>query len=273
MTAPYFKDPYIEDRFNDQGYISIPNFLNENEVREMRSLYSSIHEEKHSMHSGVWTSWHDSNYNRAKEVSQSIRSLLTPKLDTIFYDAEAPHAAFLSKYAGENTFCELHRDFSVLNEEEFEYRNLWIPLIDINEQNGALFILPHSHKILGEELPIKQPWAYIEHIPTLMKYVKTFYPKAGDLLVYKDKTAHGSFKNLTNDTRPVLLFAVIPKGIQTFFYYLNGNEVEVYEVSPDYFLRHDLSQPPLDRKPIRTYPYNNKKYNIAELEIFFQSNF
>ena len=269
MIASNFKDAALEAQFNEDGYAIVPAFFTAEEVSDMLALYRSLHQQKHHPNSGQWNSLIDIESTLSKEVSEKILKVLKPKLETLLDNTVTPVATLLVKYAGDNTFCYMHRDFSILDESRFEYRNIWIPLVDITEQNGALFVLPKSHKIFGEELPMTQPWMYEPNAPALMKYVKAAYPKAGDMIVYKDKMVHGSFQNFTEDTRPVIHLGTLPQEAQTCFYYLNGNEVEVYEVSPDYFFRNDLGQPPSDRKPIRTYPYKFKEYSDKDVEALF----
>ena len=272
MIASTFKDPALENQIDRQGYVYIPGFYSAFDIKEMLALYRSVHSRKKDPDSGQWNSLIHMDPALSKEVSEKILELLRPKLNLLLNDTYTPVATFLSKYPGERSWCDMHRDFSILDESKFEYRNIWIPLIDIDEQNGALFVLPGSHKIFREELPMTQPWMYMQHSPALMKYVKTFYTKAGDLIVYKDKLVHGSHLNNTDDTRPVIHLGTLPEEARTCFYYLHGKEVEVYNVEPDYFFKNDLGEPPVNGKPFRTFPYTYPEYTTREIEKLVTEN-
>ncbi len=79
----------------------------------------------------------------------------------------------------------------------------WAPLIDVDENNGCLYVIPGSHRdgitrhytgghggyleIAGEDLPTG------EHVPLPMRQ--------GDVLFLTNLTAHASFVNRTEDVR------------------------------------------------------------------------
>ena len=78
----------------------------------------------------------------------------------------------------------------------------------------------------------------------MMKYATVVYPKAGDLVVYRDKCLHGSFTNQSDQYRPVVHYGSLHTDAKLCYYYRDRTKldspVEVYSVSEDFYFNHDF---------------------------------
>lgn len=262
MKVAELKDPEAERRLNHDGFVVIRKFLKPEEVAELFSLYKSQHQKADS-EKGMWNSLYDLSPEQGLSISEKILDILRPRLDELFVSYYAPVATFMSKNCNPNSTCDLHRDFSILNETEFQYRNIWIPVVPTTNNNGALYVLRGSHQVFDYVLPFLTEWPYKSMHNDLFPMVETVDAAAGDLVIYIDKTLHGSHVNYSDDSRPVVHFGAMHPDVQLQFYQMDkakGN-VQVYDVPFRFFFERDF--PVVAEK----YPFVQEfKYNPPALD-------
>ena len=73
--------------------------------------------------------------------------------------------------------------------------------------------------------------------------VETISAEAGDLVIYLDKTLHGSHVNYSNDSRPVVHFGALHPDVELQFYRLDEKKenVKVYAVPFRFYFDKDFS--------------------------------
>ena len=57
-----------------------------------------------------------------------------------------------------------HQDAPVIDETIDNGLFVWIPLCDINEQNGAIYVLPGSHLWQNHQRSLNVKWVFEKHI-------------------------------------------------------------------------------------------------------------
>jgi hypothetical protein len=261
MRIPTFKNPVYEQELMENGFIVIPGFLPQEDTDRLLSLYRANHQERVI---GCWNSLYDLPTGMGADLSAQIRAVAEPHLDQLFNDWEFPSALFIVKNPGQEHESLVHRDDSVFDEDKVQYRQCWVPLVDLTPENGPLYVIPRSHKLFTDSRPMFAKWPY-EHLrPRLEREFQTLYAKAGDLVVYLERTLHGSYKNVSGDTRPVFQGGVIPTGAKPQFsrYIPERNEVEIYEVDTQFFFDKQYLKPVIDPK----YPLSRvDKYRVTEI--------
>lgn len=270
MLKPTFKNPDFEKEINENGYIIIPNFLPKDKVDFIMNLYRNAH---HESVAGCWNSLYDLPTGTGKEISDAITSVTAPYLDLYFENWKFPSAFFIVKNPGQGHESLIHRDDSMHDETQVEYRQCWVPLVDITETNGTLYVIPKSHKLFTDERPMFAKWPHAHLGKRLEKEFVNLYPKAGDLVVYFDKTLHGSYKNVTKETRPVFQGGVMHKDAEPFFTRYNSktNMVESYAVDPEFFFNKGYMQEKVNEKYplVKTVPYAPTQLTEADIDNFF----
>jgi ectoine hydroxylase-related dioxygenase (phytanoyl-CoA dioxygenase family) len=267
MQRPELNDRNIEEEMQENGFILIKNFLSASEIEKLFNYYSKFHTEI-STEQQMWNSLFD--INNGKKISDELLSVLVPKLNLILKNGRVPVATFMSKNPNKNSVCDLHRDYSIIDEEQFEYRNFWIPLVDTNKENGSLYVIPKSHKLFNEILPMFSVWRHRPVLNELEKYIHDVEAKAGDLVIYADRLLHGSYMNRTEKTRPVIHFGVLPENAELFYYKENKNtmEVSVYNVAPDfYFNLNDIEN--FSDKPLKIITVSKESHTAESLHKLF----
>ena len=240
-----FKDPVVEERFERDGYVVIKNMASKENVGQMLSLFNShykVPEEKVV----AWNTAAMLGEEEKNHISLELMKNLTPVLNTYIEDYTPPFAYFLTKPAEKTaTNISMHRDASAVDEKESEYLIFWMPLIDLNENNGCLYVMPGSNKHFLYELPFAVDWPYKHLLKDMEPYKVDLKLNAGDAVIFSGKTLHGSYPNVSDGPRPVVCCGLIDPVTQLLYYYYDrdNNTVDAYEVDPDFFLRSDFSAP------------------------------
>lgn len=239
ILSAHLRDKSLEALFNKFGFVKIKKFLNREKIDALKKIYQNYLTEI-SSENILWNSLFDLGYNKGMEASTAIKEIIEDAFDTYFEDFDLPMATFMSKNPRKNTTCELHRDFSVFDERICQFRNFWIPLVDINKTNGALYVIPYSHKLFTDMRPMFIEWPYKKLETELLNYKKDIYVNAGDLVLYADKTLHGSSDNLSSYTRPVVHGGVLPENSQIFYFrhLPSQKKIEKYQVQYDFFMKN-----------------------------------
>jgi hypothetical protein len=150
MIAPRLKDQNLEREITDMGYVVIPGFLSGGEVDTLLALHRVHYTEPGQR---CWNSHIDLSIEAGLEISNQIRALFEPGLERIFSDWRFPYAQFISKIPGLEHRCLLHRDDSIFDETEVEYRQLWLPLVDLMQETVPCLWCPRA---IGFSLTVNQ---------------------------------------------------------------------------------------------------------------------
>lgn len=267
MKGVKFLEGSIEREFNEEGYTLIENFLDLYEVEELRKIYYKYHIER--VEGLMWNSLYYVSVEDSIRISNQVLEIVQPKLDKIFEAYNAPLATIMSKTGLKPEGLDTpHRDYSVLDEEKFEYRQIWIPIVDITEQNGPMFVIPKSHKLPHRILPMMGTCVYREKESELKrKYTDPILMKSGDLLVYADRTIHAGYPNYTTHERPVVHFGLVPPEATVRYYERdreNANTINVFEVENDWYLKvRDFTNAPKEGRKF-LYSFSEKELDLSE---------
>jgi len=267
VIQPQLTNPALNAEINDNGYVLYSQLFSGDEVKQMLDLYNQNHIERTNHPSDMWNSLYDIDRETGITISHKLMAIIQPKLDNIMVDFKAPVASLMSKNYGDKSDCALHRDTSAFDENRFEYFNIWIPLVDTYKENGTIYFLKGSHKLLGYPRPPALSWYYKYLTNTLMPQAETVNAKAGDCIIFLGKVLHGSYQNHTKHFRPVVFVgAVHPEAELLFHFYDNEkNEVRAYAVPHNFYFGKDFSEP-VGKYPHRlTFEYKPPHFEGAEI--------
>jgi hypothetical protein len=169
MRAATFIDPTLQKQYEEYGYVHIKGVLNHNETVKLMQ-YFSHHYSYGGEQNTMWNSLCDIPHDKSAVLSEQILSIVKPNLDKYLKDYVCPAATFLVKNPTPKSTVTLHRDFSVQDEPDFSYQNIWLPIVDTTPQNGQLYVLKHSHKFFNYPLPHNTIWPYLEHEKFLIDF-------------------------------------------------------------------------------------------------------
>lgn len=254
MKAAEFKDTTKEAMFNQQGFLLLKGFLKPSEIKILHDLYLQFDTDHEPMI--MWNSLYHTSRQNSRFISEEILKIFRPKIKETFNEAKSILGTVMSKRPNQPTaFDTPHRDYSVLDEDQFQYRQLWVPLVDIAKENGAMYVIPGSHKLNHNILPVVNKCPYREHMDFIIKHAQPVFMEAGDLLVYADKTLHGGFVNESGKERPVVHFAIFPPEAKLKYYRKPSDTdvIEEYDVPDDFYMDTVIEIKDLNNLPTVNY--------------------
>jgi hypothetical protein len=228
----FFRDANIAALIYEQGFY-ITDFISASEVAELKASYTQYHEKKNKTAGAFFG-------EISKEIHYKNTSILASVLDQWFVNYKSIVSAFVVKTPGPTSAVPIHQDNAAIDEEKFSSINVWIPLQDINETNGAMFVVPKSHHIF---FPFRCATIapFSKNIETLLApYFIPLYLKAGQAIIFDSRMFHFSLPNLSNDTRVVAICRICPNEAKVMAYYKESNKtnnkIEIWQCPDDYLI-------------------------------------
>jgi len=224
MDSRLLKNKELEVTLASDGVIKIP-FLTDSELQEIKDLYSDVHgnTDPPSMYDGIhMTIWHKDRAYKM-HINTELKRILTGACERTFQNYRAISQQFIVKRKGSDTTFPIHQDWSIVDEFKYKSFNLWIPLQDVDETNGAMWIVKGSHKIerkirgAGYLFP-----NYYPVLDALQPRMTSCSMKGGEALLFYHNTLHGSPYNHSEGHRVVTQISIIPKDAPLKIYFQKG---------------------------------------------------
>ena len=127
--------------FERDGYLT-KTFYSVETLEKLRERFAQDHKKITGFYSSTFS--HDFKYR--KETDLFIQEISKPYLKQVFQGHKVIHSSYIAKNNDGKSQMNVHQDMTLLDESRFTGINIWVPLIDLNEENGALYVLPKSHR-------------------------------------------------------------------------------------------------------------------------------
>lgn len=245
---PIFRDPILQERYDREGYVVVP-FYTEEDIKELNNIYEALNSKLEDR--GFYISIMSQNLAYKEKVHHLIKGIASKPAQDLLIDCNFITSSFAVKKAGKETMFDLHQGINFTDESLYDTFTAWSPLIDVNENNGCLFVLPGSHKLWHQ---IRKTPDFIPAIRNIKehlweKYAIEIKMKAGEALVFHHRLIHGSKPNFGNSIRVATLNAFIPKEAPLLLYTsktldINDRELEVYQFHKDNYYTLDVLRKP-----------------------------
>ena len=220
-----FKDSMLQQAIEERGYVTIP-FLSEKEVDLLRSIYENNKSDRDSseFHLSIWTS----DVERKKVIHDEIVGVIKQKCIDLFDNYKHVVSNLAVKHPGQKSDFDLHQGINFVEEERFTSITLWIPLQDVNEENGCMQVIPRSHTFFNQ--PVRS-----QHYPTPFENIKEHIKKnhlvnlemkSGEAWIFNHRLLHCSPVNQSNHVRLATLNVMVPSEASVILYYKASNEVQ-----------------------------------------------
>ena len=221
---PVFKNNDYNNSLREKGYIILP-FLKKAELEKLNSVFYDFVPQSTDR---FFATTHSPDLNLRKSANQAIQEAIKEPISLYFSDGKPLGGAFITKPVGNKGILPLHQDWNIVDETKFRSYNIWIPLVDVNEHNGAVFVLESSHnKTTSYRGPgIASPFSQITD--EVMKAMTCLNMKAGEALIYDHALWHLSPENKSNQNRPAMVLGMIPRLAEMRSYYQEGTEIAEY---------------------------------------------
>lgn len=262
-----FKEQEYQAEFDQNGYVILP-LLDEEQIRSLKLLYEKCYPEGVN---GFFSTTFANNVEHREEVNRSIKKLCKENIDQIFSNYKILFSSFIVKAPGKDSELIMHQDMTLVDEKIYSGINIWCPLIDLNEKNGAIRVLKSSHRFFHTYRGSSLPDIYDDVKEELQPLLKPLYLKAGEAVIFDQSIIHYSPPNLSDNERPVINTFVAHKDARIKICYWDqdefGEKVEIFEQEDDFLEKfenfgHNIFNRPGIGKSLGLFDYNFPKLNM-----------
>ncbi len=258
---PLLRDQDLWQGLQHAGCIRVP-LLPPSAVDQLLQAFAHFHPTLPS--SGFISSTYSPDLRYKQAVSDCITEIVRPHLDSLFVNHRILGAAFLYKMPGPQSALPLHQDWTVVDEDRFMATNVWMPLVDADVENGTLYAMPGSHRVMRGIRAPTLPFCYTGHEALMQQNMRALATKAGQAVVINQATVHYSPANLSDTVRPAVTVGVVSAPARLRFYYRdkqrNDQRLEMFEQDDDFFLRFDNFHQDIFLRPTVGQPVGELEY-------------
>lgn len=255
------KDDKLEAELTEKGYVIVPFF----DQAEIERLTRYFHEKLCDDPNRIYALSHSEDVDMKYRTNQWIMDNYREKVGHYFHNSRILGGTYVAKPPGGKGLIHPHQDWTLVDERRFRSCNVWVPLIDTNEKNGAIRTLNGYHNTFmsfrGPTLP-NLVEGVREHIWEVSEQINM---KAGHAYLYDHRLIHCSNHNFSDDWRIATACAVTSEDADLRFYYHhkdkpNGQCVEEFEGSGDFLLSNDRFDHPKTLKSLGMLDYSVEPY-------------
>lgn len=262
LDTPLLVDPDQDRLLAEHGY-AVLDLLTPDHVAALADLFTREHPEEIK---GFMASVHMRDGEVRQRVNEGIGSILRGPLDMAMRDYRPLGGSFIAKAKGYPEPLRPHQDWTIVEEDRFRSFNVWIPLCDVDERNGAIRVLPGSHRWLkdvrGPNTPT--PWAGVQ--TTLWEATRVLPMKAGQALVYDHRLIHASGPNNSSQARVAAVFGVTHRFAELRYHFLRDQQIETYRSHVRFMVEGDPPAGPASLTLLRTDAFVPSTVDAASID-------
>ncbi|MCB0754795.1 MAG: phytanoyl-CoA dioxygenase family protein [Flavobacteriales bacterium] len=266
-----FKDPEMQKTFEEQGYVTV-QFYTPEEIAELNKLYDDLHpvDEK-----GFYPSTFSQDKNYRQKADEEIRRIGNRTISNVLQDQKVVCGSFIVKYPGPDSEMCVHQDMTLVDETEFTGINIWCPLVDLTDTNGAIYALPKSHRMYPTYRGATVPNIYQDVTKEIVDFMTPLYLKAGEAVIFDQSIIHYSPPNFSDERRVVTNIYFTHKDARFITAYYNKEEdaekVELFEQDETFMTDFEqfgdnIYDRPKIGKSLGKFDYHFKRLSVEDLE-------
>lgn len=270
-TAQVFQSQEDHESFLKNGYV-IKQLLDQPEVTHLQMIYERLHPDGVK---GFYSTTFHPDPDHRQEVNDSILETAMPRIEAIFKDFKIYFASFIVKEPGPQSKLIMHQDMTLVDESKYNGINIWCPLVNLTTVNGAIEVLPRSHRLHPTYRGSSLPDLYDGMVPEVKSFLQALHLKAGEAVIFDQSIIHNSPPNLSSNPRPVINIFVTHKDAKIQIAYHNKevepDKVELFEQEDDFLMNFqqfgkDIFSRPKIGKSLGFVDYDFPGLTIEKLE-------
>jgi hypothetical protein len=242
MNSPQriLSDNQLDKALLQQGYVVVP-FLDADAVRELKGFFLENHPQGVN---GFYATAHSPDTAFRQRMNDRIMEAFKGPIVRYFTGCRPLGGSFVVKSRENTSRLHPHQDWNIVDEDKYRSFNIWVPLVNLTEQNGAIRVMPHSHRWVRNFRGPNIPDAFAGVQEDIWKKMTALHMKAGEALIYDHRLFHASDPNTTDELRVAAVFGIIPEEAQMLYYFGRDEKVEVYKSSVEFFMTGDIQKGP-----------------------------
>jgi hypothetical protein len=269
------KNAELEKTLVNDGIVT-SDFLNAAELLELKEIVKGLLQKGDSDDVYVKTTFLVTTFNNSSSfktaIFEQINAFLAEKLAS-FLDNYEPLAINIFDKNPDvgNGSVDIHQNPTFVQEPEFRSVSLWIPLQDVNINNGTLSVLKGSHEVLGRMRAGNMPDDICSLIAKSFQedWCEPIEIKGGQVAILDDSIIHWSYPNKSQGNRAAVQLVCIPKESTPILYHYVETEKEakldMYEADKNFYIDYTSRHPPIGLKQIGSVPFKYKPFTEKEI--------
>lgn len=248
MGQKILQDDLLDKKLLRDGFVVVP-FLDEGETKQLSDFFYENHPSKVD---GFYATAHSPDLPFRNKMNDEIKAVFKRATDQYFNQCTPLGGSFVVKSNGQKERLHPHQDWNIVDEEKYRSFNIWVPLVDLNDKNGVIKVMPGSHRWVKNYRGPGIPDSFQNFNEKIWQGMIPLFMKAGEALIYDHRLFHASDPNTTDVLRIAAVFGIIPTGAPMYYYSGNNGSVEVYESSLEFFLKENIQRGPEILKKVLT---------------------
>jgi Phytanoyl-CoA dioxygenase (PhyH) len=209
-SGSVFVDPVIDREFASRGYVVMP-LLTPDDVQALLEVRRST---GRALSSDLYLSVYEPDVRYRRQIQSEINEVVQPRALSLLQGYKNYLSFFVDKRANsEEATVPIHQDATLVDPSRHVSVHLWVPLVDVNEDNGCLQVFPGTHSLVNHVctmLPGASPYDGV--MALLGSECGVRLPlAAGTGLFIDGRLLHGSENNRTAVDRPATLGVYVPQ--------------------------------------------------------------
>lgn len=266
-----FSDPNLQAEFHENGFVIVP-FISETQIEKLFEVYKHCYPEGVK---GFFSTTFANNVEHRELVNRSIREICKEQIDHLFKNYKIFFSSFIVKAPGEDSRLIMHQDMTLVDEDVYSGINIWCPMVDLNETNGAIEVLPKSHRFYKTYRGSSIPDIYDNLKDEVRGLMQPCYLKAGEAIIFDQSIIHNSPPNLSDVERPTINTFVAHVDARIKICYWDketfGKNIEIFEQEDDFLEKfenfgHNIFSRPTIGTSLGLFPYDFPKLTVEQIE-------
>lgn len=230
---PIFKDASLQNELEESGYVIIP-FYSHDDIKKINAFYK---ENTQTNNTGFQPTTYFNSLEYRLKASAFIKNIAHSYIEKYLQDYKTYMGSFIAKHPDKNSELGVHQDMTLVDESKFMGINIWSPLCDTNTKNGALYLIPKSHRIFPTYRNANIKNIYDKHYSIIKKYMQPIFMKAGEAIIFDNSILHFSPPNLSKEIRIATNVFITHKDAKITIAYHDkeSNKIEHFEQEDDFF--------------------------------------
>jgi Phytanoyl-CoA dioxygenase (PhyH) len=236
---PIFAGEQLQARFERYGFVVL-DFLDAARVEHLKAVALDVagHHQL-PFFSSIFS--HDGEYRH--QVNAEVCAAFEQPVATYFSNGNQIFGGFMTKLPVPQSFIGFHQDWTVVDETRYDGATIWAALVDVDETNGCLLIVPGSHRLNDKPRGFNSDFPYEPLVPALLRSHTIRVPmRAGQAIVFSHRMFHGSNPNAGGGGMRLCAQGIVtPRDASLYHYRVAGadspapGKLEKFGVPRDYY--------------------------------------
>lgn len=232
VSRSTFNDETLQKEFSENGYV-IVEALSKEEIEQLTIGYDALVD-------AAPRDFEATIFNKSVDHKREVNRLILPYtaklLDKYLSNYKPVNSSILRKLPSPDSGMPPHQDWTMCDESQFVSVNIWIPLVDVNKNNGQLYILKYGQYLPAAIRGAQIPPAFDFELFKDYNLLTPLEMKAGQAVIYDHRCIHSSPPNLSNSPRLAVGTAAIPAEATSLHYFYDSNTkmLNCYEADTEF---------------------------------------